>query len=120
MSSTPGTAPGGTAASRDSCMRADGSAWSSHFAARSSGACRQQDGSGHPDCERICDSRPSNQRTWENGTPTLMAMWAMWKRMWTQSCWRLLKVGARIWLGMVEAHMEVGVRVVVGVGVGRM
>lgn len=36
-------------------------------------AWRQQDGSGHPDCERIGDSRPSNQRTWENGTPTLMA-----------------------------------------------
>src|SRR5699024_7414094 len=70
---TAGSRTGGHGGRGRGGVRRGGSAWSSHFAARSAGACRQQAGSGHSDFDRICDSLPSNQRTWANGTPTLMA-----------------------------------------------
>src|SRR5699024_364221 len=63
--------PGGTAASREACVRADGQLASSRFAASSRGACLQHAGSGHFEAERFDVSRPSNQPTWSNGTPTL-------------------------------------------------
>ncbi len=71
MVSTPGKTPTGSAASRDACGRALGQALSDHRCVSSLGGCRQHIGSGQRDADRSVVSRPRNQRTCANGTPTL-------------------------------------------------
>src|SRR5688500_6146238 len=71
VSSTPGKAPGGMAASRCECARADGHALPSHSDVSEAGGRLQQLGSGQLDVARAVVSRPRNHFTCWYGTPML-------------------------------------------------